>query len=351
MQFNRCCSRQFRWLSLGMKCHAALTALAFVAIAGLPSPALAQAKDPPAKSEKEKGKDALPKMEIIDRETSDNLQLTLSYYAAVDREAIQDGKGKRVIPIVLLHGFKESRNEFKDLALGLQKLGYAVIVPDLRGHGDSTHWIGSSRSEKLEAAKMPPPQFSRMVTEDMKAVKDVLWEKNNAAELNIDKLCIVGTEMGASVALNTAGFDAEGYGSTGAYYGPRKLGRFVKAIVLISPKWTLRGLSISRATKDPVVQSDIALMILVGKQDPKALKEAERIYDTFKRWHLEPTGDDKLDKQTLFLGRLDTKLQGAELLDSAFGVKDLIADFVYRRLVKNDAAREWTWKLRKLPTD
>ena len=31
-----------------------------------------------------------------------------------------------------------------------------------------------------------------MVTQDMRAVKDFLWQKNNAGELNIDKLCVVG---------------------------------------------------------------------------------------------------------------------------------------------------------------
>ena len=41
-----------------------------------------------------------------------------------------------------------------------------------------------------------------MVREDMRAVKDFLWERNNAGQLNIDKLCIVGADMGASVALD-----------------------------------------------------------------------------------------------------------------------------------------------------
>ena len=60
--------------------------------------------------------------------------------------------------------------------------------------------------------------------------------------MNIDKLCVVGSEMGASVALGFAAFDAVGYGSGAVYYGPRKLGRFVKALVLISPKWSVPGL-------------------------------------------------------------------------------------------------------------
>ena len=99
------------------------------------------------------------------------------------------------------------------------------------------------------------------------------------------------------------------------------------------------------------MQTDISMLILVGKQDAKALTEAKRIYGMFERSHPEPGGDDKLDKQTLFLGELDTNLQGTKLLDPKFNVHGVIADFVHRRLVKSDAAREWTWKERKFPNE
>jgi hypothetical protein len=186
----------------------------------------------------------------------------------------------------------------------------------------------------------------------MTAIKDFLWEKNNAGELNIDKLCVVGSEMGASVAIGFAAFDAIGYGR-GAYYGSRKLGRFVKAIVLISPKWVTPGLPLARAMKDPAVATDISVLILVGKEDAKFRKEAKRIYGMFERWHPDPggDGDEKLDKQTLFLGEFDTSLQGTKLLDAKFKVPGIIEDFVRRRLIKSDAAREWTWKERKSPNE
>ena len=96
-------------------------------------------------------------------QTGDGLELTLTYYAGT--------KGKQTIPVVLLHMWKQSRNDYKDLAPALQALGYAVIVPDLRGHGESTHVKGARRDETLKAAKMPPQQFRLMVTEDMTAVK------------------------------------------------------------------------------------------------------------------------------------------------------------------------------------
>jgi pimeloyl-ACP methyl ester carboxylesterase len=352
MWFRRRSLVGIRILCGRLGCWAALTAaVAMVSVAGFESPAFAQAKKPAAKSNGEKEEPKIPPPEDLELVTSDGLVLTITYYPGANREGIETGKGKKVIPIVLLHGLKQSRKDYKELALGLQSAGFAVIAPDLRGHGDSTRKKGASRDETLDATKMTPGQFAPMVTQDMKAVKDFLWEKNNAGELNIDKLCIVGSEMGASVALGFAAFDSIGYGSGSAYYGSRKLGRFVKAIVLISPKWAVPGLPLQRVMKDPTVQSDISLLILVGKQDPKALTEAKRIHGMFERWHPEPTGEDKVDKQTLFLGPFDTKLQGTKLLDPGFNVQGLIADFVYRRLVKSDAAREWTWKERKYPND
>ena len=203
-----------------------------------------------------------------------------------------------------------------------------------------------------------------MVTKDMKAVKDFLWEKNNAGELNIDKLCIVGAEMGASVAVDFAEYDAVGYDNRTPFYGPLKLGQFVKMLVLISPKWSISGLPLSHAINNPYVKNDIALLMLVGKEDSNAWKETKRIHDIFEKTHREPTGDDKLDKQTLVMLLFDTSLQGTKLLDPTSGIRiefyskadgnkkfpaevtaqDLIVDYINRRLVKSPESKDWGWK-------
>jgi pimeloyl-ACP methyl ester carboxylesterase len=309
-----------------------------VLVLGLAATAYCQA---PKADKKPNAADEGPKFENLVLRTGDGLLLAVTYYPG--------DKGKQTIPIVLLHGLSQSRGEYKDLAPALQRLGYAVVAPDLRGHGESTHKRGASKDDKLDAAKMAPAQFGLMVREDMRAVKDFLWERNNAGQLNIDKLCVVGADMGASVALDFAAYDAVGYQNGTVYYGPLKLGRFVKALVLISPKWSSPGLPLAQAARNPVVQRDIAMLILVGKEDVKAMDAAKRVYGLFKNSHLEPTGDDKLDRQTLFFGSLPTSLQGTKLLDPRFNVQGLIADFVYRRLVKSEESQEWTWKDRKFP--
>ncbi len=145
----------------------------------------------------EKKEKVIPEPEDYILPTSDGLQLAMTYYAG---PTYPDTKDKQIIPVVLLHMWKQSRHDFKELAPFLQKQGYAVLVPDLRGHGDSKRLKGDRRDETLNAEKMSPQQLPLMATEDMMAVKQFLWERNNKGELNIDKLCIVGAELGASVA-------------------------------------------------------------------------------------------------------------------------------------------------------
>ena len=50
-----------------------------------------------------------------------------------------------------------------------------------------------------------------MVTQDLRAVKEFLWKKNNEKALNIDKLVVIGVEEGAALALSYAAYDAVGY--------------------------------------------------------------------------------------------------------------------------------------------
>jgi hypothetical protein len=311
------------------------------------SAAVAQEKKPAANSGKVAASNKLEEDLVL--HTRDGLQLALTYCPSAASEELQQGKGKKTIPIVLLHGLKQTRNDYRDLAHALQKLGYAVIVPDLRGHGESTRRKGDIRDDILDPAKMAPSQFSAMVTQDMKAVKDFLWQKNNARELNIDKLCVVGAEMGASVALNFAFLDVVDQERNPVPRPDYKVGCFVKALVLISPELSFRGLPTRKAASYPPVQRDISVMIVVGKKEAKTLSEARRIHGIFAKSHPEPVGDDKLDKQTLIINELPTALQGTKLLDPKFKLPEAIAAFVERRLVKTEAAKDWTWRERKFP--
>jgi len=291
-----------------------------------------------ADAEKEK---EIPPPQELDLETNDGLLLRATYFPGT--------RGKESVPVILLHMWKGNSSEYSDLAVNLQAQGHAVLVPDLRGHGKSTRFKDASRRE-LDAAKMPPQEFGNMVLFDMKRLKDFLWEKNNDKELNIDKLCVVGAEMGASVALQFALYDANAYDWDRVFYGNLKVGQFVKALVLISPEWSFRGLQLRNAAAHPVVRSKLSVMIVVGKGKSRAVDEARRLHLMFKRYHPDPPPEKKADEQDLFYGRLDTTLQGTKILGAkGLNLDKYIAQFIYRRLVASREAETFAWQERKVP--
>jgi pimeloyl-ACP methyl ester carboxylesterase len=324
-----------------------------------PFSAPAEEAKPPAKSgadaAADKKKNELPAPEEVSLPTADGIYLAATFYPSKAKIA------KESPPVVLFHAWKRDRTDFKALAPFLQEQGYAVLAPDLRGHGGSTRQKAGEEEIILDPAKFRPPDFERMATFDFLAVRDFLWQKNNEKKLNLNKLCLIGEEMGAAVAMNAAAIDAQGYEYRNPYYGPIQLGRFVKALVLISPEYSFKGLSIEPARRQPYVTHNISTMILVGKGDPKAMRDANQIYTILERFHPRMPKEKEMPKdeagqiklwQTLTLRfvPLDTRLQGDKLLDAPnLGAKQWIASFLRYQIVKNDAARRWSWEERKLP--
>jgi pimeloyl-ACP methyl ester carboxylesterase len=298
------------------------------------------------KSEKKADEEELPQPEDIDLTTEDGLDMKATYFAGT--------KGEDSMPVILIHGLKGSRKEFtqeQGLASYLQeKLGCAVIVPDLRGHGDSTKLKKGTRTETLKADKLQPTQHWAMITQDLRAVKDFLWKKNNEKALNIDKLTVVGVEAGAGVALGYAAYDANGYDNGQAKYGPLKLGKFVKAAVLISPVTNVTGLKTAQLMRMPEVCRDLPVMLAVGKQSKDYFADADRLCKLFKNARPPAEGDKPEEITVWFYNKIDTKLQGAKLLnEQSLGMNEKIRKFMSARLVTNPDAKDWVWKERKLP--
>jgi pimeloyl-ACP methyl ester carboxylesterase len=301
-----------------------------------------------SKAEKDADDDKVPPPEDIDLVTDDGLQMKATYYRGT--------RGRESIPVILLHGAKGSRKDFSKedgLAAFLrEKLGCAVIVPDLRGHGESTKIkINERRTEDLKGKKLQPPQIAAMVTQDLRAVKDFLWKENNEKHLNIDKLTVIGVDLGAALAISYAAYDASGYELRIPKYGPLKLGRFVKVVVLISPAVNISGLrTLQVLQKYPEVSRDLPVMIVVGNKGKEQFSEAEKLNSLLKK--ARPREDDlKIELRTvLFLSKIDTTLQGAELLaQPSLNVPEKILYYMTLRLVKNPDAKDYVWKERKLP--
>jgi pimeloyl-ACP methyl ester carboxylesterase len=251
-------------------------------------------------------------------------------------------KGKESVPVILLHMSDGSRKDYFGLASYLQRQGCAVLAPDLRGHGDSTTLVGYGTSRRLDADKMSSEQYLQMAYSDM----DVLWrflaQKNDEGELNLSKLCVVGAEMGAAVAVYFAAYDwtrvVTEQGRT--RYRPHP---DVNALVLLSPKWAFPGLPLSKPLSLPALRSRIPVYILVGREDPRAMSDARRVDSLLSRFR-----DESADAahKTLFFKSFGTKLQGTKMLGLAElnpSPESLIGRFIELRLVRE---RGLDWRLR-----
>jgi alpha-beta hydrolase superfamily lysophospholipase len=281
-------------------------------------PAIGQPADETAEPE-------IPEAEDVDVKTKDGVDLKATFYPGT--------AGKDSVPVILLHGLRGKRGEYADLAGKLQLLGHAVLVPDLRGHGDSTRQKRDDREVKLDAATLRPADLHLMVTQDMEALKRFLREKHNAKELNLAKLCVVGAELGAMVAINWAALDW-----SWPPVAAGKQGEDVKALVLLSPRWNLKGLAIKPAIDHEALKQKVSVLLFVGAGAPTLRQEADRLQTHFKRNRPEPA--DAKDRDFYFYSQ-DTSVQGTKLLgEQALGVDRRIAKFIELRLVKQSIP--WT---------
>lgn len=333
----------------------------------------ARAQDATEPKPENKGDEAeLPKPDDIDLTTDDGVQMKATYYPGT--------KGPESIPVIIFHGLdkigkksdvKHSRKEFTEeqglAALLQRKLGCAVIVPDLRGYGESTKLVAKKMEElddrqrnavevKLEkrAKGLKKELLSDMVLQDLRAVKNDLWKKNNQKKLNIEKLTVIGVEEGAAVALRYADDDATGYEQGQAMVGPLKLGKFVKAVVLVSPVTigpNVASLKIPAVMRKPEIVHDLrAAMIVLGNQSKEYMKDAETLNTLFVKGRPPAPDNKKTSKTVWFLKKIETPLQGAKLLDEpSLKVQDGIVDFMDVWLVKDREAKEWEWQLLKKP--
>jgi pimeloyl-ACP methyl ester carboxylesterase len=268
----------------------------------------------------------IPEPETITLKTKDNVVLTATYMAST--------KGKDAVAVILLHMFKGNRHDVEGLGKFLQGKGHAVIMPDLRGHGDSTTVEGYNR--KLDAATMPATQFPLMVTQDLEAVKKFLVEQNNAAKLNIERLCVVGAEMSVPIAINWALMDW-----AWPVLPNLKQGQDVKGLVLLSPTIASKTVNAAQAFTNPQspIRDKVALFFVAGAEDVTAAREATRLYEQVERLRPKP---EKVEDKTVFIeNTLKTKLVGTKLLgETTLGVEQYIAQFIDLRL----ATQPWPWK-------
>jgi pimeloyl-ACP methyl ester carboxylesterase len=285
--------------------------------------------------------------EIISLVTKDGVQLTMSYYASRERPGTPEGK--QVTPVVVLHDLKDTRATFGTLAAQLQTPAdepakppsFAVIAVDLRGHGDSTRQtFPNGGQQELDAAKINPAGLAAMVTLDMEAVRSWLVGKNDEGALNLNKLCLVGAGMGANVAANWAASD---------WAAPPlavvKQGQDVKALVLISPRWTYRGLSMQAPMQLVPLKQSAAWMLIYGGEDADVRADMRRFETQLARFHPEAK---VVDANSLRLLSFPTSLQGGRLMaQNGQAIDEQVVKFLRYHVASQELP--WINRRNKLP--
>jgi hypothetical protein len=148
--------------------------------------------------------------------------------------------------------------------------------------------------------------------------------------------------MGASVAANWA---AQDWAAPPLAIG--KQGQDVKVLVLVSPRWSFKGLSMQGPMQFPLLKQSAAWMLIYGREDARVKADINRIEKQLEPFHRRA---DTASGQPPRLVVIDwqSKLQGTTLLSQ---IGPPLEDQVIRFLVENAGLKDQPWltRLDRLP--
>ncbi len=286
--------------------------------------------------------------EALTLTTGDGVQLKITYFPGTARKGTP--QAKQTTPVILLHDHKGSRAVFGSLVQKLQaankgdanRPSFAAVTVDLRGHGESTK-VANNPQIELNANKLGKEELFAMASYDLDAVRGFLVQKNDEGELNLNKLCLVGSGMGANVAASWALTDWS--------YPPLavgKQGQDVKAIAMISPRWMYNGLLMQSPMKSLALKEKVAWMLVYGDKDSKFQTDAAKIERQLEKFHpaTDATGAKRVRGLTVL--KLNTRLQGDSLLTQVGGsVEEQIVKFLVENV--GNTQQEWLARRNRLP--
>ena len=269
------------------------------------------------------GEPPLPMAERITKlTTSDGVALAAWYYPAAKPDEAEPAAAPVVI---LLHELGGSHDSVAPLARHLQARGIAVVAPDLRGHGASAmpDKRGPKALKSVDFKAMTVTAGGRIRADaegrgDVETVRNWIQTQAEAGTLDLDRLVVVGSGVGAAVAAHWTVLDARWPDLAS---GPQ--GGQVRGLVLVSPPAAERGFAIGPALKTEPLRQALPVLVIAGTQDADAMK----IYEQLKRqrpdgWSEKRAGQANATESpklpqgaepTLYLRQFDTDLSGDRL--------------------------------------
>ena len=124
-----------------------------------------------------------------------------------------------------------------------------------------------------------------------------------------------------------------------------KQGQDVKAIALISPMWSYRGLSMQEPMRFAALKRNVAWLLIAGGQDSKMKTDFDRIQKQLERGHPVNDKNPGAQRQGFAVNLMPTSLQGDALIgQSAATINTQIVKF----FTENVASLHLPWS--KTPT-
>lgn len=238
-----------------------------------------------------------PPAERLSLTTSDGVALAAWYYPVA-------GDATPKATVIMIHDLEGSHETVEPLSRGLQAAGYAVVAPDLRGHGASMSAVLSGgRSGDLDAKSLKKPDMLAIAASSGGRIRDQAiargdletvhrWIEDQAKDgvLSVDRLCVVGCGEGGTLGAIWTVADASWPPTT---RGPQ--GGHVRAIVLISPAISAKGgVSILPALKTDVFRRALPILLLAGSGDRDAKKLTDQLKGLRpKEWIVQGPGQRK----------------------------------------------------------
>ena len=253
--------------------------------------------------------------------------------------------GKSTSPFILIHDWDRSRNDMLAMASFLQSQGHAVIVPDLRGHGDSIRVRGSD--DPIDRSKFKKSEKASSVG-DIDQCKRYLQERNNEGLINIDLLNVVAVGDSAHLAIAWALADWSWEPVAGI-----KQGKDVKSLILFSPSKTFAGSALKKMAKPPMISGKNATplpMLVVWGGQSEAAKECNAFIKVLRKFRPEaPQQDDmatRWAKQNLFHLEAPTNMTGFQLAGNpnAKQIWTFANDFVSQKVMSFE--EQFPWQVR-----
>ncbi|MCL2304341.1 MAG: alpha/beta fold hydrolase [Planctomycetaceae bacterium] len=317
--------------------------------------------------------------------TSDHVLLSGSFYPG--------NANKDTIPVILLHGQRKSREEFVPLIAEMKKRGYAVLAFDFRGHGESTTRFPAPEEQgqqqingtpgmgipnpgavapqffpgmggnmpgmnnpgnnampnpSVPVGMMPPPppppkpveyleaDFKRVDYENLYKFDCLpfyrfLVQENNAGKLNLNKLVIVGVDMGGTVG-----------GQMTKQLWSNSKGKNVRSLIIVSPNYDQFSKTLLKDSK--CFHKEVPLRMFVGQLDRQSRENALNLREDILGKERKKDDDPTSLSSPVPITELPTERQGGELLrESKLGIPQKIADHIDETLAKRKE-RELKWR-------